>query len=166
LPHGATGAAWRASSLRIAAQVATSIALADARASIGLITLAWYFQQNYDVGYTSVWWGLAEGPVMIFLALTGWVAYRFRRTRALTLAQFLEMRYDRNFRVFCGALAFVAGLLNYGVFPGISARFLIHMMGLPAAFTISGFELDTYLVFVDLRCCRAALLRPRRSGTR
>jgi SSS family solute:Na+ symporter len=126
------------------------IALADARASIGLITLAWYFQQNYDVGYTSVWWGLAEGPVMIFLALTGWVAYRYRRTRALTLAQFLEMRYDRNFRVFCGALAFVAGLLNYGVFPGISARFLIHMMGLPAAFALGGFELDTYLVFMTL----------------
>ena len=126
------------------------IALADARASIGLITLAWYFQQNYDVGYTSVWWGLAEGPVMIFLALTGWVAYRFRRTRALTLAQFLEMRYDRNFRVFCGGLAFVAGLLNYGVFPGISARFLIHLMGLPAEFLFLGVQCDTYLVMMTL----------------
>jgi len=126
------------------------IALADARASIGLITLAWYFQQNYDVGYTSVWWGLSEGPIMIFLALTGWVAYRFRRTRALTLAQFLEMRYDRNFRIFCGALAFVAGLLNYGVFPGISARFLIHLMGLPAQFALGGMVLDTYLVFMAL----------------
>ncbi|MFZ4749577.1 MAG: sodium:solute symporter family protein [Phycisphaerales bacterium] len=124
------------------------IALADARASIGLITLAWYFQQNYDVGYTSVWWGLSEGPVMIFLALTGWVAYRFRRTRALTLAQFLEMRYDRNFRIFCGGLAFVAGLLNYGVFPGISARFLIHLMGLPSHFAFAGTEFDTYLVFM------------------
>jgi len=124
------------------------IALADARASIGLITLAWYFQQNYDVGYTSVWWGLSEGPIMIFLALTGWVAYRFRRTRALTLAQFLEQRYDRNFRVFCGALAFVAGLLNYGVFPGISARFLINLMGLPAHFAFAGGTFDTYLVFM------------------
>jgi solute:Na+ symporter, SSS family len=124
------------------------IALADARASIGLITLAWYFQQNYDVGYTSVWWGLSEGPIMVFLALTGWVAYRFRRTRALTLAQFLEMRYDRNFRIFCGSLAFLAGLLNYGVFPGISARFLIHLMGLPAQFSLAGAEFDTYLVFM------------------
>ena len=124
------------------------IALADARASIGLITLAWFFQQNYDVGYTSVWWGLSEGPIMIFLALTGWVAYRFRRTRALTLAQFLEQRYDRNFRIFCGGLAFVAGLLNYGVFPGISARFLIHLMGLPSHFMLAGTMFDTYLVFM------------------
>ncbi len=120
------------------------IALADARASIGLITLAWYFQQNYDVGYTSIWWGLAEGPVMIFLALTGWVAYRFRRTRALTLAQFLEMRYSRSFRVFCGFVAFAAGLLNYGVFPGISARFLMHLTGMPETFLVSGWAVDTY----------------------
>ncbi len=120
------------------------IALADARASIGLITLAWYFQQNYDVGYTSIWWGLAEGPVMIFLALTGWVAYRYRRTRALTLAQFLEMRYSRSFRIFCGFVAFAAGLLNYGVFPGISARFLMHLTGLPQVFLVSGVEVDTY----------------------
>ena len=120
------------------------IALADARASIGLITLAWFFQQNYDVGYTSVWWGLMEGPGMIFLALTGWVAYRYRRTRALTLAQFLEMRYSRAFRIFCGFVAFTAGILNYGVFPGISARFLMHLTGLPSAFLIGGFEVDMY----------------------
>ncbi|MSR40413.1 MAG: hypothetical protein EXS10_00705 [Phycisphaerales bacterium] len=120
------------------------IALADARASIGLITLAWYFQQNYDVGFTSIWWGLAEGPVMIFLALTGWVAYRYRRTRALTLAQFLEMRYSRSFRIFCGFVAFAAGILNYGVFPGISARFLMHLTGLPQEFLVSGYHVDTY----------------------
>ena len=124
------------------------IALADARAAIGLITLAWFFQQNYDVGFTSVWWGLAEGPVMIFLALTGWVAYRYRRTRALTLAQFLEMRYSRSFRVFCGLVAVIAGILNYGVFPGISARFLMHMSGLPTEFAIGGLACDTYIVLM------------------
>ena len=36
--------------------------------------------------------------------------------RALTLAQFLEIRYSRGFRVFCGFIAFVAGVLNYAVF--------------------------------------------------
>ncbi len=122
------------------------IALADARASIGLITLVWFFQVGYDAGFTSVWWGLIEGPAMIFLALTGWVAYRYRQTRALTLAQFLELRYSRNFRIVCGALAFIAGLLNYGVFPGISARFLIHLMALPETFVCSGITCDTYLV--------------------
>ena len=128
------------------------IALADARASIGLITLVWFFQVGYDAGFTSVWWGLIEGPAMIFLALTGWVAYRYRQTRALTLAQFLELRYSRNFRIFCGGLAFIAGLLNYGVFPGISARFLIHLMALPETFLFGGFTCDTYL------CCMAMML--------
>ena len=28
--------------------------------------------------YTSIWWGLMEGPAMIVIALTGWVVYRYQ----------------------------------------------------------------------------------------
>ena len=62
----------------------------------------WYWQQNYDVAYTSIWWGLMEGPAMIVIALSGWVIYRYRQTRAMTLPQFFEMRYSRRFRIFAG----------------------------------------------------------------
>ncbi|MFO0963958.1 MAG: hypothetical protein U0625_13780 [Phycisphaerales bacterium] len=126
------------------------ISVADSRAAIGLISLAWFFQQYYDSGFTNIWWGFIEGPVMIMLALTGWVAYRFRETRALTLAQFLEARYSRSFRVFCGLLAFVAGILNYGIFPAVSARFLIAFCGLPDHFMLAGMQMDTYIVTVGV----------------
>ena len=61
-------------------------------AQVGVITLVWYFQLGYDVGYTQIWWGYFEGPSLILLAITGWVIYRFRETRAMTLAQFFELR--------------------------------------------------------------------------
>jgi len=41
-------------------------------------------------------------PLGLLMTLTGWVVYRFREMRSLTLAQFFEMRYSRNFRVFAG----------------------------------------------------------------
>ncbi|MGA1223276.1 MAG: sodium:solute symporter family protein [Phycisphaerales bacterium] len=113
-------------------------------AQVGIISLVWFFQQYYDAGYTSIWWGLVENPLMIVIALTGWVAYRYRETRALTLAQFLEMRYSRPFRVFCGFVAFVAGVLNYAIFPAVSARFLIWICGLPPSFTMFGGEIETF----------------------
>jgi SSS family solute:Na+ symporter len=104
----------------------------------------WYFQQYYDTGFTSIWWGLVENPLMIVIALTGWVAYRFRETRALTLAQFLEIRYSKSFRVFCGFVAFVAGVLNYAIFPAVSARFFIWICGLPESFPLLGVEVETF----------------------
>ena len=113
-------------------------------AQVGIITLVWYFQQYYDTGFTSIWWGLVENPLMIVIALTGWVAYRFRETRALTLAQFLEIRYSRPFRVFCGFVAFVAGVLNYAIFPAVSARFFIWICGLPPSFELAGASIETF----------------------
>lgn len=110
-------------------------------AQVGIITLVWFFQQYYDAGFTSIWWGLVENPIMIVIALSGWVVYRFRETRALTMAQFLEVRYSKNFRIFCGIIAFLAGVLNYAIFPAVSARFFIWICGIPETFQLSG---ETY----------------------
>jgi SSS family solute:Na+ symporter len=115
-------------------------------AQVGVITLVWYFQLGYDVGFTQYWWGYLEGPSLILLAITGWVIYRFRETRAMTLAQFFEMRYSKRFRVFSGVVAFVSGILNYAIFPGVTARFFIAMLGLPAEFTLGGAAIETFPV--------------------
>jgi SSS family solute:Na+ symporter len=113
-------------------------------AQVGVITLVWYFQLGYDVGFTQYWWGYLEGPALIVLAATGWVIYRFRETRAMTLAQFFEMRYSRRLRIFGGLVAFVSGILNYAIFPGVTARFFIAMLGLPPGFTVMGVQLETF----------------------
>ena len=48
----------------------------------------------------------------LIMALSGWVIYRFRQTRCLTLAEFFERRYGRGFRVFAGLISFLAGLIK------------------------------------------------------
>jgi len=113
-------------------------------AQVGVITLVWYFQLGYDVGFTQYWWGYLEGPALILLAVTGWVIYRFRETRAMTLAQFFEMRYSKRFRIFSGLVAFVSGILNYAIFPGVTARFFVAMLGLPEHFGFLGASVPTF----------------------
>ena len=39
---------------------------------------------------------------------------KISETRALTLAQFFEIRYSKSFRVFAGMMGFGAGLVNFG----------------------------------------------------
>jgi len=126
------------------------VAVAFNMAQVGIITLVWFFQQYYDAGFTSIWWGLVENPVMIVIALTGWVAYRFRETRALTLAQFLEVRYSRPFRVFCGIVAYFAGVLNYAIFPAVSARFFMWICGFPEELALFGHLVPTFPVLMGL----------------
>lgn len=89
------------------------------------------FQITGKVGFTFNWWNLLPAPVALLVASTGFVVYRFRETRALTLAQFLEMRYNRTFRLFTGSLAFLAGILNYGIFPAVNSQFFVYFLGLP-----------------------------------
>ncbi|MEM6852856.1 MAG: hypothetical protein AAF593_00425 [Planctomycetota bacterium] len=48
----------------------------------------------------------------------------------MTLAQFLEMHYSRRFRLFAGFLWFSSGVLDYGVLPAVTGRFLIYFLDL------------------------------------
>ena len=120
------------------------IAVSYGMAQLGVISLVWFWQQYYDVGFTSIWWGFMENPALIVIALSGWVVYRFRQTRALTMAQFFELRYSKRFRVFAGLVAFFSGIVNYGIFPAVAARFFIALLGLPASMSIGAFEVGTF----------------------
>lgn len=109
--------------------------------SVGMIA-AW--QMLNSAGLSTDWWGTLTAPVGLFLALTGFIIFRFRETRALTLAQFFEMRYSRRFRFFAGTLSWVAGILNYGVFPAVTARAIMALTGVPDSFCVYGIELSTF----------------------
>ncbi len=98
---------------------------------LGAISIVAMFEKYYQAGFAAYWWAQMLVPIMLVIALSGFVTYRYRATRALTMAQFFEMRYSPRFRVFAGVLAWLSGILNYGIFPAVSARFLIHFSGLP-----------------------------------
>jgi SSS family solute:Na+ symporter len=97
-------------------------------------------------GFVLDFWNRVSYPVSLLVAITGFVVYRYRETRALTLAQFFEIRYTRHFRLFMGGLAFVSGILNYGVFPAISSRFLIYFLGLPLTVHLGPVVASTFVL--------------------
>jgi SSS family solute:Na+ symporter len=85
-------------------------------------------------------------PIWMLISVSGWIIYRFRETRALTMAQFLEVRYSKPFRVAFGLIAFLSGLIVFGIGPAVCARFFIHFCGLPASFQVLGLGISTYAV--------------------
>jgi SSS family solute:Na+ symporter len=107
------------------------VCTASGMASMGVISVVAVCERNYHAGFAIAWWAMLGIPVGVVMSLTGFVSYRFRETRAMTLPEFLEVRYSRPFRVFAGFLAAGSGILNYAVFPGVAGRFFVYFCGLP-----------------------------------
>lgn len=120
------------------------ISISSGVAGLGAITIVNYMEMNYIAGFAMSWWGMTSALILLFITVSGWVIYRFRQTQCLTLAQFFEMRYSKKFRIFTGLVAFIAGLINFGIFPAVGARFFIYFCGIPHNISIAGFEIGTF----------------------
>jgi solute:Na+ symporter, SSS family len=56
----------------------------------------------------------------------------------MTLSQFLEMRYSPGIRIAAGVVTWVTGVLNFAIFPAVSAKVIITLLGLPKMFALPG----------------------------
>jgi SSS family solute:Na+ symporter len=124
------------------------LSVAQGQAQLGAVAVIAAFEQFYTAGFTPQFWSGMFAPIGLFVILSGWVIYRFRQTRAMTLAQFFEMRYSRKFRIYAGLLCWVSGTINFGIFPGVGARFFIKFCNLPAHFDWLGFTWATFPVLM------------------
>ena len=121
------------------------LVMAGSATGLGAISAVAYFEQFYAAGMPTIWWTWLTIPAGVILTLTGWVIYRFRETRCLTLAQFFEMRYSRNFRIYAGITVWISGILNFGIFPYVASNFFVYFCGLPAKLTLfSDVVIPTY----------------------
>jgi SSS family solute:Na+ symporter len=120
------------------------LCVASGAAGIGAITVVGNLEMNLIAGFSLTWWGMTTGLVVLIITVSGWVIYRFRQTRSLTLAQYFEVRYSREFRIFTGLMAFLSGIVNFGIFPAVEARFFIYFCGLPETISIFGFQMAIF----------------------
>jgi SSS family solute:Na+ symporter len=120
------------------------ISVSQGVAALGAISVVGFLEQNFVAGFSLTWWGMSTAVVVLLITVTGFVIYRFRETRCLTLAEFFERRYSRRFRVFMGLLAFLSGIVNFGIFPAVGARFFIHYIGLPGTLQFGTLHVGTY----------------------
>lgn len=143
-----------------ASRVAGRYVIANARGEMGMAVISTVagFEVFYRAGWTMGWWGFISIPVGMVMALTGWVIYRYRETRVMTLAQFFEIRYSRGFRLLAGFMAFLSGVLNYGIFPAVAARFFVYFCGLPQDLHLGGVTIPTFAVIMALYLATALVV--------
>ena len=115
------------------------LAVANGMGWFGAVTILARWEQYYETGFTGNWWAMLMLATGMLMRLSGFVVYRYRETRAMTLAQFFELRYSRRFRIFAGFTCFLGGILNFGVFPSLGARFFIYFCEIPQHYATVSF---------------------------
>ncbi|MBO5688595.1 MAG: sodium:panthothenate symporter [Lentisphaeria bacterium] len=129
------------------------LCVSDLANALAVITLVAYVEVHYKTGFALAFWQSIAMPLGVLISLTGFCIYRFRETRAMSLGQFLELRYNRSFRIFAASLRSVSEILTNMIMPAVAARFFICFLGLPDKFSVCGMEFSTY--FTVLFICLA-----------
>ncbi|MDD5262007.1 MAG: hypothetical protein PHD76_09190 [Methylacidiphilales bacterium] len=116
----------------------------------GAVVFVAFFESFSHGGFSLGWWWNFNAPVVVIMAIAGWVTYRYRETRAMTLSQFFEIRYNKSFRVFAGITGFLSGILNFGIIPAVGARALVYFLGLPETVHVFSHTLPTFIPLMAL----------------
>lgn len=124
------------------------LAVAKGEMQAGAVVFVASFEVISRSGFTLIWWSWIAVPVTLIVAISGFVVYRYRETRAMTIAQFFELRYSRRFRVFTGMLGFGAGIVNFGIIPAVGARCMVYFLGLPPSLHLFSLTVSTSLLLM------------------
>lgn len=126
------------------------ISVGDMAAGLSVITLIGLVESKYQTGYALTFWEYLVVPVGIIMGLTGYCTYRFRETKSLSIGQFLEMRYNRPFRIVAATLRTLSEMLTNAIGPAIATNFFIYFLKLPHNVTILGINMPTFALLVAL----------------
>ncbi len=97
---------------------------------IGIITYMYFAELGYLTGFSAFINGVIAGVILLAIGSCGFVIKKLRDLEVMTIPEYFENRYGRGVRVFAGVLTAIGGILNFGIFPSVEARFLNTLLGI------------------------------------
>jgi len=110
--------------VNVALGVATFVAT-----EIGTVTFVYYGEIGYVAGLSGFVIGILAMVAYSSVGRTGFIIEGLRRHGVMTIPEFYQLRYSRRVRLIGGALLFLGGVLNMGIFLKFDGIFLAEVMG-------------------------------------
>lgn len=96
---------------------------------LGLVTVMYNSELGFKHGFSAFHVGIIETVCILAIGLTGFIVYKLRQLRIMTIPEFYEMRFGRNVRIVGGIILALGGILNMGLFLQAGARFMMGVTG-------------------------------------
>lgn len=103
---------------------------------IGMITYVYFAELGFKAGLASLMVAIPFVVAFLFLGKTGFVIKKMMEMKIMTVPEFFSKRYSKGVRFYLGILMAVGGILNFGVFPGVEAKFINIVTGIPEEYLL------------------------------
>jgi solute:Na+ symporter, SSS family len=122
---------------------------------LGLVSIVSVCEQGYLHGFAFVVLGVLSMVITVPLfGIFGFGIERFRATKAMSVPQYIEMRFSRRLRIVTGMTNSLAGVFQMCIFPIAGASFVRVLMRAPeySHLVIGAVPTDWIIMFVLLIC--------------
>ncbi len=89
---------------------------------LGLVTVMYNSELGFKHGFSAFHIGIIETVCILAIGITGFIVYKLRELRLMTIPEFYEKRFSKNVRI-------IGGILNMGLFLQAGARFMMGVTG-------------------------------------
>jgi SSS family solute:Na+ symporter len=103
---------------------------------IGMITYVYYAEMGYKAGFVALMVAFPTSVAFYIVGRTGFIIKPLLEMKIMTIPEFFSRRFNTRIRLYIGVLMAVGGILNFGVFPGVEAKFINIVTGIPQEYVL------------------------------
>jgi len=96
---------------------------------LGLVTVMYNSELGFLHGFSAFHVAIIETACILAIGLTGFIVYKLRQLRVMTIPEFYQIRFGKNVRIVGGIILALGGILNMGLFLQAGARFMMGVTG-------------------------------------
>jgi len=115
---------------------------------LGLVTVMYNSELGFRSGFSAFHIGIIEAGCIAGIGLTGFIVYKLRESKVMTIPEFYWKRFGTKVRWVGGVILAVSGVLNMGLFLQAGSRFMIGIMGVGIGSTITKLVMSAMLIMV------------------
>jgi SSS family solute:Na+ symporter len=97
---------------------------------MGLITLMYSAQKGFTGGFAAFHIAVIAAVVTFIVGFSGFIVYRLREMKILTIPEFYERRFGKRTRILGGIMLTLGGILNMGLFLKVGSMFIVGITGM------------------------------------